>query len=213
MSEVSMSGADADLPWIISVDDHVTEPPDLWTSRLAAKYKDRAPQVRRDFVKPSADARDLILQIGDPQGRVGDYWMYEGKPMRMGILSPITHAIGFEEKKMGNIGLTYEEVHPGCWQQGPRLKDMTTNHVEASMCFPNIVPGFCGQTFLHYEDKELGLLCIQAYNDWMIGDWCAGEGKGRLIPLILIPLMGCGIGGDGSAPLRQENAVFLSIFL
>ncbi len=32
------------------------------------------------------------------------------------------------------------------------------------------------------DDKQLGLLCIKAYNDWMIDEWCAGDGHGRLIP-------------------------------
>ena len=34
----------------------------------------------------------------------------------------------------------------------------------------------------------LGLACVQAYNDWMIDEWCGGAGHGRLIPLTLIPL-------------------------
>jgi predicted TIM-barrel fold metal-dependent hydrolase len=29
---------------------------------------------------------------------------------------------------------------------------------------------------------------VQAYNDWMIDEWCAGEGRGRLIPLTMVPL-------------------------
>ena len=37
-----------DSLWIISVDDHVTEPPDLWTSRLPARFQERAPRVERD---------------------------------------------------------------------------------------------------------------------------------------------------------------------
>jgi predicted TIM-barrel fold metal-dependent hydrolase len=37
-------------------------------------------------------------------------------------------------------------------------------------------------------DKELAALCVQAYNDWMTGEWCAGDGAGRLIPLTMIPL-------------------------
>ncbi|HXB37794.1 MAG TPA: amidohydrolase family protein, partial [Acidimicrobiales bacterium] len=36
-------------------------------------------------------------------------------------------------------------------------------------------------------DKDLALLCVRAYNDWMVEEWCAGAG-GRLIPLCLIPL-------------------------
>ena len=31
----------------VSVDDHVVEPPTLWTDRLPAKYADRAPRVVR----------------------------------------------------------------------------------------------------------------------------------------------------------------------
>ena len=60
--------------------------------------------------------------------------------------------------------------------------------MDASICFPNTLPRFCGQTFLERDDKELALLCVQAYNDWVIDEWCAGDGKGRLIPLALLPL-------------------------
>ena len=60
---------------------------------------------------------------------------------------------------------------------------MDANHVDASICFPNTLPRFCGQTFYERADKDLALLCVQAYNDWMIDEWCAGDGKGRLIPL------------------------------
>ena len=37
------------------------------------------------------------------------------------------------------------------------------------------------------QDKELALLCVRAYNDWMIDEWC-GAAPGRYIPLVLIPL-------------------------
>ena len=40
---------------------------------------------------------------------------------------------------------------PGCWKQKDRLADMDANHVEASICFPNTLPRFCGQTFLERE--------------------------------------------------------------
>jgi predicted TIM-barrel fold metal-dependent hydrolase len=49
------------------------------------------------------------------------------------------------------------------------------------------LPRFCGQTFLEGHDKELGLACVQAYNDWMSEEWC-GDSGGRLIPLGIIPL-------------------------
>src|SRR5262249_15194033 len=62
------------------------------------------------------------------------------------------------------------------------------NNVEVSVCFPNVLPRFCGQTFAEAKDKELALLCVQAYNDWNIDEWCGGAGRGRLIPLTLVPL-------------------------
>ena len=68
----------------------------------------------------------------------------------------------------------------------PRLDDMDANHIEAALCFPTF-PRFCGQTFTEAKDKELGLLCVKAYNDWMVEEWC-GDSGGRLIPLCLIPL-------------------------
>src|SRR5205814_1119333 len=72
------------------------------------------------------------------------------------------------------------------WQVKPRLEDMDTNWIEASLCFPTF-PRFCGQTFSEAKDKDLALLCVQAYNDWMVDEWCGDSGS-RLIPLPLIPL-------------------------
>jgi len=54
------------------------------------------------------------------------------------------------------------------------------------MCFPTF-PRFCGQTFYEGSDKDLGLACVRAYNDWMVEEWC-GDSAGRLIPLGIIPL-------------------------
>ena len=97
--------------------------------------------------------------------------------------------------------MTYEEMRPGCYQQRPRLDDMDLNWVEASLCFPTF-PRFCGQTFLEADDKDLALLCVQAYNDWMVEEWCAGSG-GRLVPLCLIPLWDAGL---AAAEVRRNAA-------
>ena len=43
----STTQANEELPWFISVDDHVIEGPDVWTSRLPAKFKDKAPHYER----------------------------------------------------------------------------------------------------------------------------------------------------------------------
>src|SRR5258705_2261927 len=65
---------------------------------------------------------------------------------------------------------------------------MGANHVQAALCFPNTLPRFCGQGFLERGSREVALLCVQAYNDWMIDEWCAGDAYGRLIPLTIVPL-------------------------
>ena len=66
------------------------------------------------------------------------------------------------------------------------MADMDVNGVEAQLAFPNY-PRFCGQLFMRGKDRELALLCVRAYNDWMVEEWCGGSG-GRLIPLCLVPL-------------------------
>jgi predicted TIM-barrel fold metal-dependent hydrolase len=38
------------------------------------------------------------------------------------------------------------------------------------------------------KDKDVALLGVRAYNDWMIDDWCAASNPKRLIPLTLVPL-------------------------
>jgi len=167
------------IPRIISVDDHVVEPPDLWQNRLPKKYLDRGPRVQR------LKGREVGMGwVQDPDGDVwADVWFYDD------LVSPFSRlsaAIG-----LGDLGFgvtTFDDIRPGCWKQKERLEDMAANHMDASICFPNTLPRFCGQTFMEREDKELALLCVQAYNDWIIDEWCAGDGYGKLIPLTIVPL-------------------------
>ena len=105
-------------------------------------------------------------------------------PDRQGRLADVV--LGFDHLDVTPI--TFDEIRPGAWQQSERLVDMDANHVEASVCFPNVLPRFCGQAFLERDDKELALLCVQAYNDWMIDDWCGGDAHGKLIPMTMVPL-------------------------
>jgi predicted TIM-barrel fold metal-dependent hydrolase len=85
-----------------------------------------------------------------------------------------------------NEGIDYADMRRGCWVPADRIADMDVNGVQAQMCFPNYTR-FCGQIFLWGKDKELSKLCVEAYNDWMVEQWC-GDSGGRLIPLCLVPL-------------------------
>ena len=171
------------IPRIISVDDHVVEPPDLWTSRIPAQYQDRCPRVERDTAIFNFEGGVFSYEKGVEGGTPCDWWLYDDLVYPFPKLSA---AVGFDELDITPV--TFDAIHPAGWIQKERLVAMDENHVDVSICFPNVLPRFCGQTFYEREDKELAMLCVQAYNDWMIDEWCAGDGRGRLVPLTLIPL-------------------------
>jgi predicted TIM-barrel fold metal-dependent hydrolase len=151
------------LDWLISVDDHVLEPAHVWETRLPKKYRDAGPRLLTD--------------------EDGEAWFYEGRRMpTIGLAA----AAGKRKEEFSPMPMTYAEMRPGCYDSKARLKDMDTDGVLASLCFPSF-PRFCGQTFYESDDKALGLECVKAYNDWMIEEW-AGGAPGRFIPMILIPL-------------------------
>ena len=170
------------IPRIVSVDDHVIEPAHVWQDRLPSKYADVGPRVIQERGNMSFVGGNFSYEP-DPDGQLGDWWVYEDKRIPQTRLSA---AAGFDRDEVKVVGITYDEMRDGCYDPAARLEDMDINHVEASLCFPSF-PRFCGQTFLEAEDKELALLCVKAYNDWMVDEWC-GDSGGRLIPLIIIPL-------------------------
>ena len=129
--------------------------------------------------------------MGVADGEWCDWWLYDDLVYPFPKLSA---AVGFDDLDVTPV--TFDDIRPGCWKQKDRLADMDANHMDASICFPNVLPRFCGQAFLERDDKELALLCVQAYNDWMIEEWCAGDGEGRLIPLTMIPLWDPALAAD-----------------
>jgi predicted TIM-barrel fold metal-dependent hydrolase len=152
------------LDWLISVDDHILEPPSVWVDRVPAKDRDRAPHM--EF---------------DANGQ--DYWVYDGNRFPSSGLSAVA---GKSTEDFSPEPLPYSEMRPGCYDPVARLEDMDRAGVLASLCFPTITR-FCGQLFMEASDREFGLVCLKAYNDWMIDEWC-GAAPGRYIPLVLIPL-------------------------
>jgi len=188
-----------ELPKIVSVDDHVIEPPTLWTDRLPAKYADVAPRVERHGLGDLAFNGTKYTYTIDEDGAPCDWWRYEDL---MIPLRRIIAAVGFPRDQVTLSPITYDEMRPGCWNQADRLTDMDTDWVEASLVFPTF-PRFCGQTFYEAKDRELADLCVKAYNDWMVEDWCGGAGKGRLIPLCLIPLWSA---EEAAAEVRRNAA-------
>jgi predicted TIM-barrel fold metal-dependent hydrolase len=173
----------AELPKIISVDDHIVEPATTWTDRLPARYHDVCPRiVRAPMGEITFVGGKLTVKPGS-EGNPTDWWHYED--LKRPLLR-VDSAVGVPRDEVTMKGITYQDMRPGSYSQKERLEDMDENHIEASLCFPTF-PRFCGQTFTEAQDKELALLCVEAYNDYQVEEWCAGTG-GRLIPLIIVPL-------------------------
>ena len=175
-----------ELPKIISVDDHITEPATVWSDRLPSKYADVGPRIHRLPVKQMTFVGGTFTAIPGEKGEEGplaDWWFYED------LRRPLTRldtAVGFSRDEVILAGITYDEMRQGSYKLKERLEDMDTAGIEASLCFPTF-PRFCGQTFYEAKDKELAMLCVRAYNDWMVEEWC-GESGGRMLPLCIVPL-------------------------
>jgi predicted TIM-barrel fold metal-dependent hydrolase len=170
------------LPRIISVDDHVVEPPDLWSSRLPRNLRDGGPHVRRERGTIVESLRGRWSPSRD-EGAWADVWYFDDmvRPLQRGLAQS-----GYEDED-NTRPVTFEELLPGTYQRDARLVDMDRNHTEVSICYPSI-SRFCGQMFLERKDKAVALLCLQIYNDWMIDEWCSPERPARLVPLTLVPL-------------------------
>ncbi len=171
------------IPKIISADDHVIEPANVWQDRVPSKYSQVAPRI---VIAPQGE---MSLQDGvwvETPGsgdKMAAWWHFENKRYQ---IKQMVACPGIPPEEVTMEGVTYDDIADGCYDPKARLADMDINHVEASLCFPNY-PRFCGQLFSEADDLELGLLCVQAYNDWMIDEWC-GDSEGRLIPLCIVPL-------------------------
>ena len=149
---------------LVSVDDHVIEPPDMFEGRLPARYAAQAPKL-----------------IRRPDGTMA--WVYEGAEIENVAVNAVA---GRPKSEYGFEPVCIEEMRPGCYDIDARVKDMDANGVLGSVCFPSFVR-FCGQIFFEHGDRDQSAAMIRAYNDWHLEDW-AGRYPGRFIPLA-IPIL------------------------
>jgi predicted TIM-barrel fold metal-dependent hydrolase len=149
---------------MISVDDHVVEPPDLFARHLPKVYQDRAPVVVK-----KEDGTDV--------------WRFEGRDIPNIGLNAVA---GRPPEEYGMEPTSFDELRSGCYDIHDRVRDMDANGVVGSMCFPSF-PQLCGQLFARASDKDVGLALLKAYNDWHVDEWC-GTYPGRFIPLGLPPI-------------------------
>ena len=146
---------------LVSVDDHLVEPPDLFEGHIPARYADQAPKV-------------ITTDKGD------DVWTFNGAVIPNIGLNAVA---GRPKEEYGVDPTAFDEMRPGCYDIHERIKDMNAGGVLGSMCFPSF-PGFAGRLFATHDDKDLALAITQSYNDWHIDEWC-GSYPGRFIPMAL----------------------------
>jgi predicted TIM-barrel fold metal-dependent hydrolase len=148
---------------IISVDDHICEPPALFDRHLPQDLLASAPKF-----------------LADPQGK--NYWSYQGmKFPSVGLNAVVGRP--FEEYGMEPTAL--DQLRAGCYDVHARIDDMNVNGIAASLNFGNSI-AFNGRTFHKAADKKLALRHLQAYNDWHIDEWC-GSYPGRFIACGILP--------------------------
>jgi predicted TIM-barrel fold metal-dependent hydrolase len=148
---------------LISVDDHVQEPPDLWTQRLSrSRWGDRIPHIAR--------RKDGT-----------EYWVVDGQELSgFGVASA-----GAAMPDRAREPQTWEDVPRLAYDPAARLHAMDADGVDYSVLYP-IVAGLAGETFGKLTEPALELACVQAYNDWLVDTWA--RTSARFIPQCIVPL-------------------------
>src|SRR6185437_6242449 len=158
---VKRGGAMSDSITVIDVDSHVTEPPDLWTSRLRRRFAADAPHVEWD------------------PDRQRDRW-HVGRHTLLGVQDQ-AHA-GWKDFYPSTPS-SFEEAERGGWDASERLKVMDAHGIGAQILYPNLL-GFFGFSFMELE-PALGLACVRAFNDFQF-EWSSADPR-RLFPLAFLP--------------------------
>jgi uncharacterized protein len=147
---------------LISGDSHVNEPPDLWTSRVPARHRDRAPHMER-------------LEQGDA-------WILDGvpEPISFGM-----NAVAGKAPEEIRRWVRFEDIAHGGWDPAVRVQELDADGVDAEVLYPT--PRL-SQSIHANPDAELHLALVRAYNDWL-SEYCSHD-PSRLLGLAMIPNRG-----------------------
>ena len=145
---------------VISVDDHVVEPADMFVGRIPAKLADRAPRI-----------------VETPEGH--EVWEFDGAQFSQVGMNAVA---GRRPETVKLEPFRFEQMRPGCYDVHARVRDMDINGVWASVNFPSMITGFCGRVFFNASDRDVGVACVRAWNDWLFEEWYT-EFPERIVPL------------------------------
>jgi predicted TIM-barrel fold metal-dependent hydrolase len=148
---------------LISVDDHISEPPDMFEKVLKGDALATAPKL-------------MTAETGT------NYWLYQGMKLPSVGLNAV---VGRVPEEYGIEPTALNQMRKGVYDVHARIDDMNVNGIAASLNFGSCV-GFDGGVFHRAQDKALAKIHMAAYNDWHIDHWC-GAYPGRFIPCGLLP--------------------------
>ena len=144
---------------IISVDDHVVEPPWLFERYMPANLRDQGPKL-----------------IETPEGH--EVWQFEGEVYSQVGMNAVA---GRRPETVQLEPFRFEQMRPGCYDIDARIKDMDVAGIWAQLNFPSQITGFCGRIFANAKNKEVGRACVRAWNDWLYEEWYKPH-PDRIIP-------------------------------
>jgi predicted TIM-barrel fold metal-dependent hydrolase len=150
---------------VISADNHILEPPNLFIERVPARYRDQAPRIVRG--KDGGDGWSLDGSV--PESTIGLPW-------GLGAVNPGARI------RIAPRGLRWEELVPGNYDGAAHIKNMESDGIDAAVVYPQMVY----RAYTGLKDRDLGLECLKAYNDWMLEDFCSVDPR-RLIGMSMVP--------------------------
>src|SRR5258708_17427655 len=148
---------------VIDTDAHVTEPANLWTSRLPDKYQGDAPTI--EYV-PSTESMHW---------RIGNW-----------VTSPIGNsAIAGWPEYYPSVPHNFEEMDPACYDSKQRLARMDEYGISAQVLYPNVL-GFEAGLFMSM-DRGFATACVRAWDDF-ITEWASADPP-RLLAMTMLPVL------------------------
>src|SRR5215475_7454686 len=165
---------------ILSSDSHVFEPPDLWTTRIDAAFRHRAPRMER------IDGADQLV--------VEEHQILSG----IGLIS--NAGARFEAPETISGRGRFEDVPRGGFDPEQHLRDMRLDGVAGEVLYPSQ-----GLFYFKVADSALMSAIFRAYNDWL-AEFCRAD-PARLKGIAMINLDDV---REGIAELERAAALGLS---
>jgi predicted TIM-barrel fold metal-dependent hydrolase len=144
---------------IISVDDHVVEPPHVFATYMQPGLRARGPRI------VETDAGHEV-------------WEFEGRTFTQVGMNAVA---GRRPDSVKLEPFRFDQMRPGCYDVDARVADMDLGGIWAMLNFPSQITGFCGRVFADAADVEVGIDAVRAWNDWLFTEWYQ-QHPTRIIP-------------------------------